>query len=102
MAAYVHDITERRRAQERQAYHASLLNHVDDGVIATDAEDFRITAWNRGAERLYGYSAAEVLGRPARDGKVFSLLPNANTPPCGGVLFLWWIRAGHCIERVGE
>jgi len=34
---------------------------VDDGVIGTDAA-FRITLWNPGAERLYGYSAAQVLG----------------------------------------
>jgi PAS domain S-box-containing protein len=35
-------------------------------VIATDGEDFRVTAWNTGAERLYGFSAEEVLGGPAR------------------------------------
>ena len=40
-------------------------------MIATDAEDFRITAWNRGAERLYGFSAEEVLGRPAREVATF-------------------------------
>jgi PAS domain S-box-containing protein len=66
LSIYSRDITDRRVSDEQQAYHASLLNHVDDGVIATDAEDFRITAWNRGAERLYGFTAAEVLGRPAR------------------------------------
>ena len=61
------DITERKRAEEQLRYHASLLDNVEDGVIVTDAEDFRITAWNRGAERLYGFSAEEVLGRPARE-----------------------------------
>ncbi|MGZ6716417.1 MAG: PAS domain S-box protein, partial [Gaiellaceae bacterium] len=61
------DVTERRRAEEQLRYHTSLLKNVEDGVIATDAVDFRITAWNRGAERLYGFSAEEVLGRPARE-----------------------------------
>lgn len=67
ISTYLHDITERKRAEERLRYHVSLLDNVEDGVIATDAEDFRITAWNRGAERLYGLSAHEVIGRPARD-----------------------------------
>jgi PAS domain S-box-containing protein len=34
--------------------------------VATDA-DFRVTAWNKGAERLYGFTAEEVLGRHARE-----------------------------------
>jgi PAS domain S-box-containing protein len=61
------DITEQRRDDEERAYHASLLANVEDGVIATDADEFRVTAWNRGAERLYGFTAREALGRPARE-----------------------------------
>ncbi|MGZ6652224.1 MAG: PAS domain-containing protein [Solirubrobacteraceae bacterium] len=71
LSIYSRDITDRRVSDEQQAYHANLLNNVDDGVIATDAEDFRITAWNRGAERLYGFTAEEVLGRPAREVATF-------------------------------
>ncbi|MGZ6565381.1 MAG: PAS domain-containing protein [Solirubrobacteraceae bacterium] len=71
LSIYSRDITDRRVSDEQRAYHASLLNQVDDGVIATDAEDFRITAWNRGAERLYGFTAEEVLGRPAREVATF-------------------------------
>ncbi|MEA2145053.1 MAG: hypothetical protein QOG59_640 [Solirubrobacteraceae bacterium] len=61
------DITERKQPDAELAFHASLLDNVDDGVIATDAEDFRIISWNRGAERLYGFTAEEVLGVPARE-----------------------------------
>ncbi len=61
------DVTDRQAAKELQAYHASLLNNVEDGIIVTDALDFRVTSWNRGAELLYGFSADEVLGRPARE-----------------------------------
>ena len=61
------DITARKGAEEQLRYHASLLDNVGDALIATDADNFRITAWNRGAERLYGFSAEEVLGRPARE-----------------------------------
>jgi PAS domain S-box-containing protein len=67
LSVYSIDTTERTRAREQLGYHASLLDNVEDGVIATDASDFRITAWNRGAEALYGFTAAEVLGRPARE-----------------------------------
>jgi PAS domain S-box-containing protein len=67
LSVYSCDITERNRAREQLAYHASLLDNVEDGVIATDADDFRITAWNKGAERLYGFTAEAVLGRPARE-----------------------------------
>jgi PAS domain S-box-containing protein len=67
LSVYSHDITARKRAEQELRYHASLLDNVEDGVIATDAEDFRVTAWNRGAERLYGFAAEEVLGRSARE-----------------------------------
>lgn len=60
------DITNEQRAEEQIAYHARLADIVDDAVVGTDAE-FRLTVWNRGAERLYGYAADEVLGRDARD-----------------------------------
>jgi PAS domain S-box-containing protein len=37
-----------------------------DAVIGTDSE-YRVTLWNPAAERLYGYSADEAIGRPARE-----------------------------------
>ena len=67
MAAYTRDISDRRAAEQLQTLHASLLDNVEDGVIGTDADNFRITSWNKGAERLYGFTAQEVLGRPARE-----------------------------------
>lgn len=51
-----------RRAQAQLVYHANLLAHLDDAVIATDLEQ-RVTAWNPAAERLFGWTAAEVVGR---------------------------------------
>lgn len=64
--ATIHDITARKQYEEQLAYYALLLENVQDAVIATDT-DFRITAWNRGAEQMYGWPAAEVLGRHARE-----------------------------------
>jgi PAS domain S-box-containing protein len=60
------DVAESKRAGEQSAYHAGLLDIVEDGIVGTDRE-FRLTAWSRGAERLYGHTAEEVLGRHARD-----------------------------------
>ncbi len=67
LSVYSRDVTARKRGRQALAYHASLLDNVEDGVIVTDADDFRITAWNKGAERVYGFTAEEVLGRPARE-----------------------------------
>jgi PAS domain S-box-containing protein len=66
LSVYARDITGRKATEEQLRYHASLLENVEDGVIATDAEHLRVIAWNAGAERLYGFSAEEVLGQPAR------------------------------------
>src|SRR3954463_8001044 len=38
-----------------------LLEDSDDAIVAADADGV-LTAWNRGAERIYGWSADEVLG----------------------------------------
>ena len=62
ISVFFQDITERKRAEEQLAYHAYLLENIHDAVIATD-EQLAVTAWNKGAERMYGWSADEVLGR---------------------------------------
>jgi PAS domain S-box-containing protein len=60
------DLRAPRQLAHDLEYHASLLEHVEDAIIGTDAA-FRLTIWSRGAERLYGYTAEEVLGRDARE-----------------------------------
>ncbi|MBA3902621.1 MAG: hypothetical protein C0522_02945 [Rhodocyclaceae bacterium] len=44
----------------------SALEQSEEGVLAADAAG-RVTLWNRGAEQMFGWSAAEALGRPARE-----------------------------------
>ena len=56
------DITERKRADEQIYYQASLLDNVNDAIIASD-ENSRITAWNTAAELMYGWKAIEVIGQ---------------------------------------
>ncbi len=60
------DITGRKRATERLGYHASLVANMEDAVVATDAQAV-VTAWNKGAERMFGWSEAEALGRQSRE-----------------------------------
>lgn len=60
------DVTERHDAQGRVATQAALLDEVDMAVVATDTER-RVTDWNVGAERLYGWTQAEAVGRRAAD-----------------------------------
>src|SRR5512139_2583295 len=50
------------KASEAAAFEAMLLSHVNDAVIGADT-DFRITYWGEGAERMYGFTAAEALGQ---------------------------------------
>src|SRR5262249_54097980 len=60
------DMTERVQAEEAVEFQAHLLDAVEQAVIATDLSG-TITYWNRFAERLYGWSAAEVIGRNVVD-----------------------------------
>jgi PAS domain S-box-containing protein len=60
------DITGRRQAEEQVRFQAHLLDAVGQAVIVTDPEG-RVIYWNRYAERLYGWSAAEATGRSILD-----------------------------------
>jgi PAS domain S-box-containing protein len=55
------DVTERRQDQEQIAHLASIVESSDEAIIGK-ALDETIVSWNRGAERIYGYSAAEIVG----------------------------------------
>jgi PAS domain S-box-containing protein/putative nucleotidyltransferase with HDIG domain len=55
------DITERKLVENQLNYHARLLRHISDAVIATD-DQLRITAWNRAAARMYGWASEDVMG----------------------------------------
>jgi PAS domain S-box-containing protein len=60
--AFLRDITERKKMSELQARMAAIVESSDEAIMALDT-DLVVTSWNPGAERLYGYPAAEAIGR---------------------------------------
>ena len=63
VSSTIRDITERKRAERGREQLASIVDYSDDAIIGKSLEGI-IVNWNKGAERLYGYSAEEVLGKP--------------------------------------
>ncbi|MCC5887031.1 MAG: PAS domain S-box protein [Gammaproteobacteria bacterium] len=57
------DVTDVRRAEATLARQAALLDQARDAIVLCDSAD-RIRFWNRSAERIYGWSAGEVMGQP--------------------------------------
>jgi two-component system nitrate/nitrite sensor histidine kinase NarX len=74
------DVSERRLAEETRAWLAAIVESSEDAIIGKSLEG-TILSWNEGAERIYGYSAVEVIGRsitlltpPDRTNEVIQIL----------------------------
>ena len=73
VSSAIRDISERRRTEEDLRRLASIVAFSDDAIIGKTLEGV-ITSWNNGAERMYGYSAIEVMG------KLVTMLVPVNRP----------------------
>lgn len=88
----VNDITERKQAENSVRRLAAIVESSDDAIIGKDLEG-HILSWNHGAEKMYGYTAAEVIGK-----SVDILCPPETQSDLRALLAQ--IKAGHCIESV--
>src|SRR5437764_5945651 len=61
-----YEITEHKHYEERIREQARLLDKAQDAIIVRDLQDATLY-WNEGAERIYGWSAAEAVGKTAHE-----------------------------------
>jgi two-component system CheB/CheR fusion protein len=57
------DITERKRAEEAKFFLAAIVESSEDSMLTVNFDGI-ITSWNKGSEKLYGYTAREAIGKP--------------------------------------
>lgn len=85
------DVTHRSIAYEEAQRFTAIVNSSDDAIVAKDLEG-TIVSWNRGAERLFGYTADEIVGKP-----VAMLIPADRYDEEPHILSR--IRAGEAIDH---
>jgi PAS domain S-box-containing protein len=90
VSSAIRDISERKMADEQRFRLAAIVDSSNDAIIGKTLEGI-LTSWNGGAERLFGYSAAEMIGRP-----LSVLIPPGREGE--EVLILEQLASGH-VER---
>ena len=76
VSSTIRDITERRSRDQL----ASIVDYSDDAIVGKSLEGIIVT-WNKGAGRLYGYSAEEAIGKP-----ISILLPPGHADEMGEIV----------------
>ncbi|MEP6910898.1 MAG: PAS domain S-box protein [Actinomycetota bacterium] len=89
--AFIRDVSDRRRGDVIARQLAAIVESSDDAIISKDV-DGTIESWNLGAERMYGYTAQDVLGR-----SVALLVPPNVTDDLPGILER--LRRGEEVEQ---
>ena len=91
LARQAADLIERKQSEEARGRLVALVGSSDDAIISTDLNGI-VRTWNRGAERLFGYTAEEAIGRP-----VEMLIPAGHADEESNILDR--IRRGERVEH---
>jgi PAS domain S-box-containing protein len=85
------DISERKRDEEMRSRLAAIVESSEDAILSKDLDGIILT-WNRAAEKMFGYAAAEVVGQP-----ILRLVP----PECAEEVsaILEQVKAGERLEN---
>ena len=86
------DLTEQKRALAVAQHMAAIVESSEDAIISGTLDGI-ITSWNPAAARMYGYSSAEIIGKPAA-----FLTPADRTTEIEAVLEQ--IKAGQHVEHL--
>jgi PAS domain S-box-containing protein len=62
VSSIIRDSTEQKLAEREQALLAAIVESSDDAIISLSPE-FKIMTWNKGAQKLFGFTAAEAIGK---------------------------------------
>ena len=87
----VRDITARKNAEEAQARLAAIVTSSADAIVGKTLDGI-VTSWNEAAERMFGYSASEMVGQSIR-----RLIPADRQPEED--MILAHLARSECIER---
>jgi PAS domain S-box-containing protein len=86
------DITERKHSEEARTRLVAIVESSEDAIIGKDL-DGMVTSWNKGAEKMFGYTAQEMVGQPIR-----TLLPEDHADEEAEILAR--IRRGERVEHI--
>jgi len=85
------DVTNRKREEQMLAHLAAVVDSADDAIVSKNLDGI-VLSWNAGATRIFGYEAAEMIGRP-----MMTLIPAELMHE--EAMILGKIRAGERIEH---
>jgi PAS domain S-box-containing protein len=91
LTVYLRDVTSRRQAEITSQLLASIVESSDDAIVSKDLNG-TITSWNKGAQRIFGYTAEEVVGK-----SITILIPSDRLDEEPAILRR--IRSGRSIEH---